>query len=235
MYTFDSRIRYSETDSEGFLSMQEMLNYFQDSSTFQSEDLELGISYMKEQKMVWVLSSWQIVVDRYPVLGERVTVGTLPYDFKGFMGYRNFFMRDEAGNYLAKANSIWSLLSTESGKPALPTELMLTKYGVEEKLDMEYAPRKIRVPEGGEGQEPVVVRNHHLDSNQHVNNGQYVSIAAGYLPREFCIAQLRAEYKKQAFLGDVFYPNVTEIQNGYIVSLNDAEGIPYMIGEFLGM
>ena len=29
MYTFDSRIRYSETDSEGLLSMQELLNYFQ--------------------------------------------------------------------------------------------------------------------------------------------------------------------------------------------------------------
>ena len=42
MYTFDSRIRYSETDSEGKLTMASIINYFQDCSTFQSEDLGLG-------------------------------------------------------------------------------------------------------------------------------------------------------------------------------------------------
>ena len=30
MYTFDSRIRYSECDSEGFLTMESLLDYFQD-------------------------------------------------------------------------------------------------------------------------------------------------------------------------------------------------------------
>ena len=44
MYTFDSRIRYSETDSEGKLTMASIINYFQDCSTFQSEDLGLGVA-----------------------------------------------------------------------------------------------------------------------------------------------------------------------------------------------
>ena len=34
MYAFDSRIRYSETDSEGYLTLDALLNYFQDCSTF---------------------------------------------------------------------------------------------------------------------------------------------------------------------------------------------------------
>ena len=33
MYAFDSRIRYSETDSEGYLTLDALLNYFQDCST----------------------------------------------------------------------------------------------------------------------------------------------------------------------------------------------------------
>ena len=66
MYAFDSRIRYSETDSEGYLTLDALLNYFQDCSTFHSEDVGLGIGYMKEIGQVWVLSSWQIVVNRYP-------------------------------------------------------------------------------------------------------------------------------------------------------------------------
>lgn len=84
MYAFDSRIRYSETDSEGYLTLDALLNYFQDCSTFHSEDVGLGIGYMKEIGQVWVLSSWQIVVNRYPKLGEKVKIVTLPYELKYF-------------------------------------------------------------------------------------------------------------------------------------------------------
>lgn len=233
MYTFDSRIRYSETDSEGFLSMASLLNYFQDASTFQSEDLGLGIAYTKEQNLVWVLSAWQIVVDRYPRLGDRVTVGTFPYDFKSFMGLRNFYMLDEKGEYLARANSLWSLLRTDNGKPSLPTEKMLSFYTLKEKLDMEYAPRKIAVPEGGSRLDPIVVKKHHLDTNHHVNNGQYVSIAMEYLPEQFHITQMRAEYKKQAFLDDILHPYVVQTESGYLVALMEETGNPYVSVEFL--
>ena len=34
MYTFDSRIRYSETDETGALSLLGVINYMQDCSTF---------------------------------------------------------------------------------------------------------------------------------------------------------------------------------------------------------
>ena len=70
MYTFDSRIRYSETDETGALSLLGVINYMQDCSTFQSEDIGLGVEYLEKKKRAWLLSSWRIVIDRYPVLGE---------------------------------------------------------------------------------------------------------------------------------------------------------------------
>lgn len=233
MYAFDSRIRYSETDSEGELTLNALLNYFQDCSTFHSEDVGLGIDYMKEIGQAWVLSSWQIVVDRYPKLGEKVKIVTLPYELKGFLGYRNFAMLDEEGNYLAKANSLWSLLDMTTGKPVAVNEAMHKGYGIDEKLDMDYAPRKITVPEGGQLLEPIVVKKHHLDTNHHMNNGQYVNIAMEYLPDGFLIHQMRAEYKKQAFLDDVLYPCVVSVESGYVVSLRDEEGRLYVSVEFL--
>ena len=36
MYTFDGRVRYSEVGEDGLLTMQSLLDYFQDCSTFQS-------------------------------------------------------------------------------------------------------------------------------------------------------------------------------------------------------
>ena len=232
MYTFDSRIRYSECDSKGQLSLEGLINYFQDASTFHSEDLGLGIEYLDKEKQVWVLCSWQIVVERYPEMGERVVVGTFPYDFKGCFGSRNFFLKDEQGQYIAKANSLWTLLDLENQRPMKPTPIMLERYVLEEKLEMEYAPRKIDVPEGGSQQEPIVVHRNHLDTNHHVNNGQYVRMAMEYLPENFRIGELRAEYKKQALLGDVIYPRVIMEENMCVVSLCDETGVIYVNVEF---
>lgn len=233
MYQFQSRIRYSEINSEGKLTLPALLNYFQDVTTFHSEDLHVGVSYMKEIRQVWVLSAWQIVIDRYPGMGEQVEIGTIPYDFKAFMGSRNFFMKDEKGQYLAKGNSLWSLLDMDTGRPITPSQEMMDTYGCGEKLDMDYAPRKIAVPkEGGMVQEPVMVRKHHLDTNQHVNNGQFVQIASEYLPEEFRVGQLRVEYRQQAFLNDVLHPVVLVSDGKYIVEIKDANGKPYVIVEF---
>lgn len=234
MYTFESRIRYSEVDSEGKLTMAALINYFQDCSTFQSEDLELGVSYLKEAHLVWVLCSWQIVVERYPKLGEKITVGTQPYDLKGFLGYRNFAMLDEQGNYIAKANSLWSLLDTRTGKPTAVPEIMIERYTRAPRLEMDYSSRKIAVPEGGMEQEALTVKKHHLDTNRHVNNQQFLDMAMDFLPEGFCIRQVRAEYKRQAFLHDVLIPVVADGGDRIVVKLADENGAAYVIAEFLG-
>ena len=101
MYHFDSRVRYSETDENGRLSLTGVLNYLQDCSTFQSEDLGIGIRYLTAHDRAWWVTSWQIAIDRYPVLGERIVISTWPYEFKGIYGYRNFAIQDPDGAYAA--------------------------------------------------------------------------------------------------------------------------------------
>lgn len=234
MYSFESRIRYSETDSSGRLTLEALLDYFQDCSIFQSEDIGLGIAYLKTQNLVWVLSSWQIVTQRYPGLGEQVEVGTFPSDFRGCFGHRNFFMKDADGVFLAKANSLWTLLDTSTMRPVKVPAAMAEKYSLEPPLEMEYAPRKVEVRPGGVCLEPVEVLAHHLDSNRHVNNGQYVRMAARYLEESFTVRQLRVEYKKQALLHDKLYPYVVSGEDQTQVSLRDEAGEVYVNVEFEG-
>ncbi|MDE6320010.1 MAG: acyl-[acyl-carrier-protein] thioesterase, partial [Lachnospiraceae bacterium] len=128
MYTFDSRVRYSEVGEDGLLSLQSLLDYFQDCSTFHSEDIGLGVDYLKEKGQVWLLSAWQICIARYPSLSERIVIGTAPDEFKGFMGYRNFLMQTPGGEALAGANSIWTLLDVNTMRPAKPGKEMLAGY-----------------------------------------------------------------------------------------------------------
>ncbi|MBQ2802515.1 MAG: acyl-[Lachnospiraceae bacterium] len=162
MYTFESKIRYSETDSEGRLTLGALLNYFQDSCTFQSEEMGVGVAYTRQEHCAWVLSAWQIVVEECPRFCDEVVIGTYPYDFKGFLGYRNFVLMEKSGRYFAKANSIWTLLDTDTKRPIHPTQKMLDSYPLGEKLEMEYAERKITIPEGGQTEEVLLVKKHHL-------------------------------------------------------------------------
>lgn len=232
MYTFDSRVRYSETDEKGFLSIAGIVDYFQDTSTFQSEDLGLGVKYLRSSGVLWVMSAWQIVIHEYPELGEKITVGTFPYQFKGFMGMRNFFLDDAQGRRLVEANSIWSLMDVNKGIPVRLTKEMEERYVLEEKLPMEYAPRKITVPSEGRRMEAFAVGRQHLDSNHHVNNGQYIHMAMDYLPDNFEIGQMRAEYKKQALLHDVIVPEVCAEGELVTVSLCTQDGGAYAVVEF---
>ena len=224
MYSYKSRIRYSELDETGHLRLESLLDYFQDCSTFHSEDIGLGVEFLKERHLVWVMSSWQIVAERFPNLCETVTVGTAPYEFKGFVGFRNFLMTDEEGNRLAVANTIWSLLDTRTGKPVRPSEDMMKGYVLEPKLDMDYAPRRIQIPEDMMKRDAVQIRTHHLDTNHHVNNGQFVRIAIDALSENVQVRQLRAEYKKQVMLGDVLVPYTKKMEDGkYVIVLKDEE------------
>lgn len=233
MYTFNSRIRYSETDVSGSLSVTGIINYLQDCSTLQSEDLGLGVDFLKTSNRAWWLSSWQIVIDRYPDLGEEVIIGTWPYDFKGMYGYRNFTMTDKNQNYLVRANSVWFFFDTEAGRPLRVQESDIRGYqaGQQEKLKMHYAPRKIEIPADAMTGEAIQICKHHIDSNHHVNNAQYVEIARELLPDDFIVRELRVEYKKAAVFGELMMPRISRTEEGYVVSLCDIKGALYAVVE----
>lgn len=231
MYSYDSRVRYSEVDVNQELTVTGIINYLQDCSTFQSEDLHLGLDYLKAHHRAWWLSSWQIVIERKPLLGEEIVISTWPYDFKGIYGYRNFTIQDKQGSYLVKANSIWFFFDTEAGRPVKAQAHDIRGYGTgeEKMLEMEYAPRRIPLPDVYEEAEPIPVVRHHIDTNHHVNNAMYVEIAREALTEDTKIRELRVEYKKAAVLGDIITPRISRQGEEYTVVLCGNDGTPYAV------
>lgn len=244
MYTYDSRIAYSETDADGFLTPEALVDYFQNCSTFQTQDGPVPMEELRRRGILWVINAWQIDIHRLPYLGEYVTVGTVPYEMKGFIGLRNFFL-DTADHQerLAVANTTWSLIDIEQGRPVRVTQDICDAYPLDPQLEMENLPRKIKLPaSGGEVTASFAVSVHHLDSNYHVNNGQYIRMALdiareqGALDgRNTSLMRIRADYRAQARLGNEICPMVytqqNEEQTMVTVALNDTEGNPYTLVE----
>lgn len=232
-YEFDSRIRYSEVDSEEKLTWLALMDYFQDCSVFQSEQLQIGVDYLAEHHQAWVLTSWQICLNRMPKLTDQVTTQTWAYEMKGFYGYRNFSMNDENGERLAYANSIWALMDTQTGRPIKVPEEMAALYGMEPQIPMECDGRKIALPKECEAKDAFAVPAYFMDTNHHMNNSHYVEVALGYVAETFEIGQIRVEYRKAALCGDTMIPKVTVEEDKITIVLADPDEKPYAIVEFL--
>lgn len=232
-YSFTGRIRYSELGEDRKLTMASLINYFQDCSNFQSEELGLGIDWLKARNRAWVLVSWQIHIKRCPAMGEDVIISTWASGFKGFQGTRNFTMESSCGEMLACANSVWMYVNLDTGHPdRVPAEEM-ERYGIEEPLGEDFGSRKVEMPrEKGSAHSPVTVMEYHLDTNHHVNNGQYIQIARSCIPPELKLKGLRAEYRLQARLGDQIFPVSYRTGGGYVVALNNSEGKRFAVVEF---
>jgi acyl-ACP thioesterase len=210
-----------------------IINYFQDCSTFQSEDLNRGLEFLSSKNRVWLLNSWQLKLLQPIQLGDAIIVGTWPYDFKGFYGYRNFIMKNSNEEVLAVANSVWVYLDTTTQRPTrIPEDL--NGYTVEPPYPMEYVNRKIEIIGQGETQAPLSVIKSNIDSYKHVNNGQYIKLAEQYLPDNFMIHSMRVEYRMQAVLGDTIIPKVIKHMDRYCIVLDSIDEKPYSVLEFIG-
>lgn len=213
MYTFDSMVRYSETDSKSNLTITGIVNYLQDCSTFQSDSLGIGIDYLVSHHLGWLITYWHIDIKRRPRLDEKIRIGTSPYAMKGFAGLRNFSIDTLDGERLVQADSYWVLMDLVNYVPVKVPEIFREKYVLYPKFDMEYFSRKMHVPEGeGIKADTVAVTTYDLDSNNHVNNACYVNWGIDALASKdktfdpLQIKRLRVNFTKQVLLGDTITP-----------------------------
>ena len=233
LYEYEAKVRYNEIDEQGRLTVPALLDLFQNASGFQSEELGFGIEYLENRKEAWVLSSWQICINKMPFFAQKVRVQTWPYSFRRALGNRNYRILDEQGNTLACADSFWAYVSTEDHMiKKFPPE-MIDAYGTLPELEMEKAPRKIALPENMKAEEPFEVKYYFIDTNHHMNNAKYILAASEYLPGEFEVKEVRAEYKKSAMLGDTVYPFVSAEKDCVTVSMCDAAGEVYAAVQFI--
>lgn len=233
VFSFKSIVRYSEIDIRRQMKLSSILELLQDCCILHSEEIGVGIEFLETHHRAWVLSAWQVVVNRYPQMGETIKACTWPYAFKGFMGNRNFTLEDAKGEVIAYANSIWAYLDTETGRPTrIPQELM-EHYQLEKPYAMDYGERKIQKVSNMKRMIPVQVGRFHIDTNQHVNNSKYVMMAEEYLPRHFKVREIRVEYKKAAVFGDIIYPEVFADAHQVQVAFGNEFGDIYAMIEFM--
>ena len=243
MYSYNTRVRYSEVDETRDATLLSIINWFQDCCTFEAEDRGVGVDWLRKRHTAWMLTGWQIRINRRPRYCENIKVTTWACGFRYFIGKRNFTIEDlETGELLVYAYSEWAYVNTELGIPEknVPQE-EFEAYGMKEPLDKDFENGKLKAPDDDllTAGTPITVTDQYIDTNHHVNNGQYIAIAMTALPEEMfkkadCLKSFRAEYKLQSVKGDVLYPYymAEESSDKAVVVLKDDDEKVRLIVEF---
>ncbi len=238
MYSFSSKIRYSEVGEGGALSPSALLSYLQDGALFQSEELGVGVAHANEVRRRWLLAAWEVQVAELPRFADEIVVSTWATDFKGLFARRNFTL-ERTGERLVSADSLWFMYNDETGRPMRPPAEEVEAYAADLRddrpLDMPPVQRRLPLEGPGEPAPPVTVTQAYIDTNHHVNNARYVDIALGALSEVApgCtlgpLRRLDVQYCTAARLGDVVHPQVHATEGGYTVNLADGSGTPYAV------
>ena len=158
-------------------------------------------------------------------------MGTFATHFRGIAAKRTFYLRDNAGRLIAQADSTWAFINLATGRPCRPEPEHIEPYGTAEPLAMPEVPRRIQLPDTMCAGVPLTVGRGLIDTNEHVNNCQYVQMALDLLPAEATPHELRVAYHRAAVLGDEIHPRYAQEAARAVVSLEDATGSPFAVIE----
>ena len=224
MYTYKTKVSYSRLDKDGRVPYHEILNYLQDCSTFQSEELGVGTEYLKARNRAWVLLAYKIQILGELRLGEEIELGTCPTDFGKVMATRQFFIKDKNGAFIVKAESIWSLIDISQRIPIRIMEEDVSKYEKDVAFDSIGISRKIRFSGQKEKIGEFSVRGFDIDTNGHMNNANYLRMIYDYIPKDADYNQLEIVYNKEALEGEKIICTKYDEAEGLGMSLESASG-----------
>ncbi|MGN0055753.1 MAG: acyl-[acyl-carrier-protein] thioesterase [Atopobiaceae bacterium] len=232
MYSFSSRVRYSECNEDGTLSVLGLMNYLQDCATFHCEHVGHGLSYMRQHNFAWFVAAWQLELVQMPLFGQDITISTWCYEARAAWAMRNFLVTDAQGRQLVRADSCWFTFDTKEHTARRIPEGEKVYLTGDPRLDMPKTRRRVPVSGTGTAQQPITVTKQHLDTNHHVNNAQYVDMAAEAVldqQPDFRLRHAHVQYKNMALLGDVIVPVLHQTPDGYTVDLTSPEYAPQSV------
>lgn len=217
VYEKEYEIHYYEVDYKKRVLITSIVDYLEDSATKQSDELGIGMDYLVENNLGWVLYKWNIDMYKYPVYGEKILIRTCPCAMKKFYAYRTFELLNSKGETLGKAESVWFLLNIEKRRPVRVSEDILSAYGLTSNDDKPLEIENIKSLENYNYEKQFSVRYSDIDTNRHVNNEKYIAWAIETLPLDtvlnYTLKNIKVTYEKETIYGEDIRV-LTEIEQG---------------------
>jgi acyl-ACP thioesterase len=226
------QVGFSDIDAHWALTLPALLNAMQNCALFHFIAIGYDLNYLRSSPAGWLLLSWQLEMDAWPLLGEFICVRTWTSHFERIYGHRYFEVESRERGRLGAARSLWVFFNQQKKRPQrIPAE-MAEGFGYNPRENPLNAPEAILLPPDMETYPPFSIKAQDLDNNQHTNNARLIQMCLEYLPPNPVIAKFQAQYKHAARLHDIVTPKVCRHGDRYVVLLENPEAEPHVSARF---
>lgn len=215
-------IRTCNCDMTGHWRPSAILETMQEMAGAHSELLGLGRNALMQQNMVWILTRVEVVMDRYPAIMDRVTVETFPMPCRRWFFPRYFIFRNEAGEEIGRAGTLWALLDITTRRMAAPDA---AKALIPDNSDLTAPlglPATVAEVAGTVERASFMPVFTDLDVNQHVNNTRYMDWCCNALGidtmKEKCLHRFCLNYNMEILPGQEVHTELHRLGDDFSYS-----------------
>ena len=203
-------LSYNELDFKGLWKTENIFLTMQEAAGKHAAQLGASYEELKKKGVAWVLIRTSLKMDKYPDFHTPVNVTTWPEPERRLLFPRFFTFKDDAGNLLGTASTLWALMDIENRSLAIPAAKDVSvQTPAEPPLKLEL-PGKVHMPEGDVSESTICPKYSDLDINNHVNNSRYIDW--------FC-DQIPLETHKKGILSEISVSYSREIRSGETVKI----------------
>lgn len=167
-------IEFRDVDQNGFLKMNTLVDYMQETSN--EHAALLGIDFLEPyegKQYYWIVSRAKMELETYPKWKETIRIETYPVGVEKLFAVRRFNLFNEKDEQLGYIIGYYILMDAENFRPArfkmFADQFPLFKENYEgEVLD------KLEMTETILREDLRKVRSGEIDSNKHMNNAHYI-------------------------------------------------------------
>lgn len=222
----DYPIHYYEIDNKERALISTIMNYLTDICTIQSDEQNVGIDYLLENRRGWILTQWHLKINRYPTYKETVTVSTQAHSFYKYYAYRKHFIKDSQDNLIVDGESTWLLVDLDKRRPVKIEEQMYDAYKISPNENDRFKSANFKHLDSWDSEAKFNVRYSDIDTNEHVNNVKYISWIIESVPMDITanyeMKELTVCYKKETNYGHTVTVHTAceQTEGGYICKHN---------------
>lgn len=237
IYQEQLKLRSCHCDMMGTWKPSAILELMQEAAGAHGELIGFGRSTLIQQGLVWVVSRVEVVMDRYPTIGETVTIETFPMPVRRWFFPRYYIFRDEQGEEIGRAGSLWLLLDWNTRRMAKPdavAHLLPDNSDLKAPLGLPATVMEISGTSTHDTYRPVYTD---LDINLHVNNTKYMDICCNALGietmQQYVLQRFNVNYSQEIRPGQVIDTELRRLDCDFSFSGSEGDIRHFDIGGVL--
>ena len=217
-FTFD--VTTADCDMYARLRPGGLVSFLIIAATRSADELGFGYEFLSRHHLYWVLSRMTVEICRPLKWGEKAVVITWPKDVDGLLYLRDFEVKDQDGEIVARSTSGWLAIDIYSKRPRKVEDKFSYMFDqMKDKHSLNRKPERLSaVTEGNKAE--IKSTWFDFDLNKHVTSSRYVDWMVDNLPTDVLInrypVSLSVNYLKETKLGEVTSLTVsTEADSNY--------------------